>query len=406
VVKALRFNVTTLRFVLTKAIGALLGKWVYYNSPLATITYVDIPEPELPTEEWVKIKTAYCGFCGSDLNLIFLHDSPTASPFTSFPCVIGHEYCGEIVALGKSVRDFKVGDLVTYATPLPCAARDISPACPSCKAGRPNNCENFAEGSLPPGMFLGICSAVNGGFAPYIVAHKSQLFKLPRGTTYESGALIEPLSVALEAVLDNIPERGDRVLIIGGGVIGNMIVKAIHALDIHCTITVIEPSPFHAAFIKKSGIDNLVTGNVYQSTVEITGAKSYKPLLGSEILMGGFNRIFDTVASSGTLNMSMRILAANGVLSVVGIGGDVKLDLTPLWLKHQTVKGVFAFGMTTFKGKKRHIFDIAIELVKKKKVMLDEMVTHRFRLEDYREMIEVNMNKAKHRAVKTVISFL
>ena len=405
-VKALRFNVTTLRFVLTKAIGALLGKWVYYNSPLATIKYVDIPEPDLPTEEWVKIKTAYCGFCGSDLNLIFLHDSPTASPFTSFPCVIGHEYCGEIVALGKRVRDFKVGDLVTYATPLPCAARDISPVCPSCKAGRPNNCENFAEGSLPPGMFLGICSAVNGGFAPYIVAHQSQLFKLPGGTTYESGALVEPLSVALEAVLDNLPEKGDRVLIIGGGVIGNMIVKAIHALDIRCNITVIEPSPFHAEFIRKSGIDNLVNGNVYQSTVAITGAKSYKPLLGSEILMGGFNRIFDTVASSGTLNMSMRILAANGVLSVVGIGGDVKLDLTPLWLKHQTVKGVFAFGMATYRGKKRHVFDIAIDLVRRKKVLLDEMVTHRFRLEDYREMIKVNMNKAEHRAVKTVISFV
>ena len=49
--KALRFNVTTLRFVLTKAIGAFLGKWVYYNSPLATIKYVDIPEPDLPTEQ-------------------------------------------------------------------------------------------------------------------------------------------------------------------------------------------------------------------------------------------------------------------------------------------------------------------------------------------------------------------
>jgi (R,R)-butanediol dehydrogenase/meso-butanediol dehydrogenase/diacetyl reductase len=404
--KALRFDVTTLRFVLTKAVGALLGKWIYYNSPLASIKYVDIPEPELPTEDWVKIKTIYCGFCGSDLNLIFLHDSPTASPFTSFPCVIGHEYCGEIVELGKKVRGFKVGDIVTYATPLSCAARDISPVCPSCQAGRPNNCENFAEGSLPPGMFLGICSAVNGGFAPYIVAHRSQLFTLPQGMTYESGALIEPFSVALEAVLDSMPENRDRVLIIGGGVIGNMLVKAIHALGINCNITVIEPSPFHAKFIMKSGVDNIMDGNIYQRTVEITGARSYKPLLGSEILMGGFDRIYDTVASSSTLNMSMRILAANGILSVVGIGGDVKLDLTPLWLKHQTVKGVFAFGFATFKGKNRHIFDIAIELVKKKRVALDEMITHRFRLEDYKEMIEVNMNKAKHGAVKTVISFI
>jgi threonine dehydrogenase-like Zn-dependent dehydrogenase len=100
-------------------------------------------------------------------------------------------------------------------------------------------------------------------------------------------------------------------------------------------------------------------------------------MLGDPVLMGGFNRIYDSVGNSSTLNLGMRILAAFGTLSVVVIGKEVKLDLTPLWLKLQTLKGVYGHGM----------------------------VTHTFRLEDYLEMIDVNMNKGKHNAIKTLVSF-
>lgn len=405
--KALQFNVSAPRWLMAKLLGALLGRWVYYSSPLATIKYVDIPEPILPSEKWVKVKTIYCGFCGSDLNLVFLHDSPTASPFTSFPCIIGHEFIGEIVAVGKEVRGVKKGDIVAVNPALGCAARNISPRCPSCSIGIPGNCENFAEGDLPPGMFIGICSGVNGGFAPYVVAPGDQVFKVPQDVSNEWSVMTEPLSVGVQAVLNNRPEKSDKVLVVGGGVIGNMIVQAIRALDIRCSITVIEPSPFHAELTGQVGADNLIVNeNVFERTSEITGAKIYKPMIGTEILMGGFNRIFDTVGNSSTLNMSMKILAAHGTLSVVGISGDVKLDVTPLWLKLQKVQGVYAYGLSSFKGKKREIFDISLELMKKKKVKLDNLVTHTFRIEDYKEMINVNMNKGKHKAVKTVVSFI
>jgi threonine dehydrogenase-like Zn-dependent dehydrogenase len=128
-------------------------------------------------------------------------------------------------------------------------------------------------------------------------------------------------------------------------------------------------------------------------------------MLGMEIPMGGFNRIYDTVGNSPTLNRSMRLLAAMGTLSIVGIGGDVKLDLTPIWLKLQTVKGVYAYGLVTYDGKKRHVFDVALELMSRNKIRADILVTHKFKIEDYRKMIEVNMNKGKHKAVKTVLSF-
>jgi (R,R)-butanediol dehydrogenase/meso-butanediol dehydrogenase/diacetyl reductase len=403
--KALQFSVNIPQWVALKALG-LVTKKLFYKGPLATVKLSEIPEPAFPSGEWVKIKTLLCGFCASDLNLLLLRDSPSASPFTSFPCTIGHEICGEIVETGSDVKELKAGDVVTIFPQLSCAARGIDPVCRACRTGRVGNCENFAEGTLPPGMFNGICRDLGGGFGEYFVAHQSQVFIIPEELSHEEGALIEPFSVGLQAVTDNRPQRGDQVLIIGGGVIGTMIVKTIRALDIDCRITVSEPSAFQAELIKKAGADEVITdGDLFSHTVKITGAKRYKPLIGPDILMGGFNRIFDVVGNSKTLNQALRSLAVEGVLSVVGIGHDVKLDLTPMWLKLQTIRGVFACGYTNAYGEEKHIFQVAIDLVKEKKVDIEDMATHTFRIEDFDTMIETNLDKARNGAVKTMVSF-
>ena len=327
-------------------------------------------------------------------------------PFTSFPCILGHEFCGEIIEVGSSVNGIKTGDVVTVAPYLSCSIRGIEPVCMSCRIGRPANCENFAEGNLAPGMLTGLCRDVGGGFAPYVVAHKDQVFKLPREMSHKEGAMIEPVAVALQAVMDNAPNEDDKVLVIGGGVIGNLIVQAIRAFDIGCSIAVAEPSKFHAELTSKVGADHLITdGAILYHTENITGARAYKPMLGEEILMGGFSKIYDTVGNTKTLNTSMRALRFGGVLSVVGIGKDVKLDPTPLWLKLQTIKGVYGYGYTNVQGRRKHIFDLAIDFVKQKRFHLESMVTHTFSLEDYRKMLEVNLNKQTHKAVKTVICF-
>jgi threonine dehydrogenase-like Zn-dependent dehydrogenase len=405
-VKALQFNVNVPKFAAAKTLRIFFGNKVFYKGPVKTVQLADVPEPRLRTQDWVKIKTLYCGFCGSDLNLIMLHDSPSASPFTSFPSVIGHEMVGEIIETGADVIGFQTGDIVTVNPVLSCATREIGPVCAPCSAGRLGNCENFAEGSLPPGMFLGINSGVNGGFAPYLVAHKSQIYKVPEGLSLESAVMTEPAAVALQTIFDNMPEAGEKVLVIGGGVIGNLVIQSIKALMPDCSISVIEPSSFAADLAKKAGADEIIPSkDVFARTTRITGARFYKPLLGMKIPMGGFNRIYDTVGVSATLNLSLRLLAGMGTLSVVGIGGDVKLDLTPLWLKLQTVKGVYAYGKVTFEGKKQHVFEIAMDLMKKKKIQAEDLVTHKFDLEEYEQMIEVNLHKKEHGAMKTVIKY-
>ena len=338
---------------------------------------------------------------------MLLHDSPTASPFTSFPCITGHEVVGRVIETGETIDGFAPGDIVAVNPGLGCEARGIAPLCASCRAGRPSNCENLARGSLPPGMFTGINSSINGGFAPLMVAHQSQLFKIPAALSLEAAAMTEPVAVALQTVFDNLPVPGEKALVIGGGVIGNLVIQCLRALAPDCRISVIEPSDYAAELAVKMGASESIPWNqVFEQSSDVTGALVYKPMLGSEILMGGFNRIYDTVGNSSTLNKALRLLAAFGTLSVVGIGKEVKLDLTPLWLKLQTVQGVYGYGLVTYQESKRHVFDIALEFMASGRIDAETLVTHKFKLEDYMQMLAVNMDKGKHKAIKTLVSFV
>jgi (R,R)-butanediol dehydrogenase/meso-butanediol dehydrogenase/diacetyl reductase len=402
--KALRFEVNVGRFLVIQALRPLSLKFCY-QGPFSTLKLVEIPEPKLPSPEWVKIKTRLCGFCGSDLNLILLKDSPSASPFTSFPCVPGHEICGHIVETGKAADDLRIGDLVTVAPNLSCAARAVHPACPSCQQGRPANCENVAEGALAPGMFTGICRDVNGGFAEYLVAHRSQIYRVPDNVSPESATLTEPLAVAIQAVMDNLPKEGEKVLVTGGGVIGSLVIKTIRALGIRCDITVSEPSPLQREYAERSGADRVIGTRILDKAPEFTGGRAYKPMLGQKILMGGFDRVYDTVGHTPTLNAALRVTAAGGTISVIGIGKAVKLDLTPLWLKLQTIKGCYGSGINETASGPKHAFQMALDMMREGKIQVEDMLTHTFPLEDYRKMVEMNMDKATYRAIKTAVRF-
>ncbi|ABW67128.1 zinc-dependent alcohol dehydrogenase [Desulfosudis oleivorans] len=405
--RALELNISPLRFAAARTCAALFGKTSFYRGPGRTVRLVDIPEPSLPGADWVKIQTCYCGLCGSDLNLIMLHDSPSAQPFTSFPCIMGHEFVGRIVEAGAGVQGFATGDAVAVNPTIGCEIRGISPLCPACRAGRPGNCDNQAMGRFSPGMFLGLISDLNGGFAPYVVAHKSQLFHIPDSLALKTAVMTEPVAVALQAVLDNPPGADDTVLVIGGGVIGNLIVQSARVLAPGCRIAVVEPSPLAADLVQDLGADAVVRpGEIFDAAVAMTGGALYRPMLGAPILKGGFDRVYDTVGSSATLNTAMRVTAALGTVSVVGIGSTVKLDPTPLWLKLQTVKGVYAYGMADWQGGPRHVFDIAMELMARGQIQTDRLITHTFRMEEYRRMLAVNMNKAKHGAIKSVVAFV
>jgi threonine dehydrogenase-like Zn-dependent dehydrogenase len=157
---------------------------------------------------------------------------------------------------------------------------------------------------------------------------------------------------------------------------------------------------------KAAGADHVVPfGKIKAHAVEQTGAREYKPALGDTLLMGGYDRIYDCLGTSVSMNASLRCVRTGGTISVVGISGSLALDPAPIYLKIPVIRGALYYGAAVWKGKKTHVFQIAIDLARAGKVRLDHLVTHKFPMDRYVEMIEVNRHKGRHNAVKTVMTF-
>ncbi|CAB3739173.1 alcohol dehydrogenase catalytic domain-containing protein [Paraburkholderia rhynchosiae] len=150
-----------------------------------------------PASGEVVVKIHRCGICGSDLHMTDGHAPHFTLPENS---TLGHEFAGEVVAVGKDVEKLKVGDPVT-ALPFSGCGR-----CATCLAGKPNFCAQF-KGSA-------------AGFAEYAVVAERVTTKLPNTLSMEDGALIEPMAVGLHGVALGRLRPGARVLVIGAGPVG------------------------------------------------------------------------------------------------------------------------------------------------------------------------------------------
>ena len=172
----------------------------------------------------------------------------------------------------------------------------------------------------------------------------------------------------MQAILDNRPADTDKVLVIGGGVIGAMVINLYEGWTSAVISRLSNRRISPHEYIKKCGANRTIRGGIIEAAVDITGGRVYKPVLGERVVMGGFDKVYDTVANSDTLNKSLRVTATAGVLSVIGIGAEVKLDLTPLWLKVQTIKGCYGYRYNNIAGRQKHAFEIALDLIASKKI--------------------------------------
>ncbi|WP_380874752.1 Zn-dependent alcohol dehydrogenase [Sphingomonas sp. DBB INV C78] len=153
-----------------------------------------------PAPEDVVIAVQRAGICGSDLHITQYGFAPSGT-------VLGHEFAGEIVALGSGVAgDWKVGDRVT-ALPIH--------ACGECDA-----CGHDLKALCSSNVFTGTSLTKPGAYAEYVTARGTMLQRLPAGVSFEQGAMVEPLAVAHHAVAMARIEKGAAVLVIGAGPIG------------------------------------------------------------------------------------------------------------------------------------------------------------------------------------------
>lgn len=166
------------------------------GKPMVVETVAD-PAPE---SDQLVVKVAYCGICGTDL-----HSTREGAATVACDSILGHEFVGEVVEIGKSLKqEWQAGDRVCSLPFLSCGH------CVACVTGRPFECAQLQCTGLD----------VPGGFAEYVKTGALETIKLPDELVMESAVLIEPLAVGLHALRIAQMQAGQRILITGAGPIG------------------------------------------------------------------------------------------------------------------------------------------------------------------------------------------
>lgn len=409
--KAVQFHVTIPRFIYATIFGKLF-KSAHYG-PFSMLKYVDVPEPQVsdaPNDEWVKIRTKLSGVCGSELNTIFLHDSPALEAYTSSPFTFGHENIGIITEKGKEVKGFEVGDRVAIHPMLPCKTRGIEKVCELCEKGEFSSCLNFTKGNLPPGFDNMLCRDIGGGWSPYFLAHQFQLYKLPDSVSNENGVMVEPFCTSLHSVLRCFPKDTDTVLVIGAGMIGITVIAALRALGTKARIVVLAKYKFQGDWCKKYGADDIIylrEGDYYENLANLLGVTLKKPILGKRIVVdGGFDVIYECVGNDTAVNDALRFAKPGGSIVLIGLVGTTKkVDWSFSWFKELYLFGTNTSSTELFNGERIPTFQLAINWMAEGKIDLEPLLSRKLKLDDYKKAIKMMTEKGKHKIVKIVFEF-
>lgn len=407
--KAIQFNFTIPRYVLGLALGKMSPK--LYWSGLSCTQYRDIPEPELPGDDWVVVKTRLGGICGTDMSAVKLKASTYSTPLVTFPFVLGHENIGLIEKVGSRVSNWAVGDRVVVEPSLWCKPRGIDELCPYCAKGEINHCVCITEGNISPGISTGLCHDTGGSWSPYFVAHEAQLYRVPENISDENALMIEPFAIGLHAAIQNFPKDSDQVLVLGAGTIGLCMIAALRALGSKAEIIAVVRYAFQAKAAESLGASHIIRGSrdssFYQEIVELSSAALKNPVMGKPMVIGGVDIIFDCVGSNSSLDDAMRLTRNGGRVVFVGEPGLVKsLDWTPIFTQELEVKAAYLYHhVENFQGKQWKAFDLAIELMESGKVDIGWLVTHKFLLGDYHQAFSVTNNRSGEDAIKIAFEF-
>ena len=358
------------------------------------------PEPELPTPEWVRVKPLLSGICGSDLGTLSSDNSPYFSPITSPPFVMGHEVVG-VVAEDNS--GFNAGERVVVEPALGCTVRGIELPCPYCASGRHALCLNVTEGDISPGIQTGFCRDTGGGWSQRsLVAHPTQLHRVPDGVPDEAAVAVEPLACAVHAALKAAPGRDDTTLVIGAGNIGLFTVAALRRLTDAGRIISVAKHKRQREETLRLGADEVVhPKETYTRLPGMLGSEAYRPELGKPVVMGGADRVFECVGAPGTMEDAVRLARPGGEVALVGMpGARSSLDLTALWYKEVRLEGTYAYGAEEYRGEQTSSFELALRIAPE--IRLETMVGPRFQLEEYREAIAAARAAGREGHVKVV----
>ncbi len=386
-----------LRIMVTR----LIGRWHRgaYFGPLSPVRLARLPDPPLPAGNWVRVRNRMCGICGSDLHQIFLDAgldvAPLALPATR-RIYLGHEMVGEVVEVGPEVTGLRPGDrVVRWGRGDDCLARGEQDLCPACRRGHRVLCERASE-PRPH-------EPIGGGFGDSFITPASTLVRVPDDLSDEQAIFTEPAAVAIHAAWRRPPQPGEKVLVIGCGTIGYLLLQVLRALQPTCEITAVAEFPWQADLARAFGARHtfLAHEDGFARVAEITGARLYRGRHGNTMLMGGFDVIYDVVGIPATVNQALRWARGGGTVVIVGVYlHRMTVDLTPVWYQEVDLIGAIGHDVVTWQGERLSTFELAMRWMREGRLRTEPLLTHRFPLRAYRQAFDVAVDKRRHRSIK------
>jgi threonine dehydrogenase-like Zn-dependent dehydrogenase len=383
------------------------------NLALSPVALREIPDARPLRPDWVVVRPRLTGICGSDSKQILLDfgemqaDSALLA-FCSFPQVMGHEVVGEVVELGPEAEGLELGTRVVLNPWLTCAPRGVEPLCPACAAGDLSLCWSFEEGDIATGIHIGTSSDATGGYAELMPAHDSMLFPVPDSLSDEAAVFADPFAVSLHSVTRNPPPPAGRALVYGAGALGLSALGALRALYPDVEVAVVARFPAQAAAAARMGAALVVDPEPRLELVERlaswSGGRLRRVPQGLPMAHpGGIDVVYDTIGKPETLEVGARLLKARGTLVQAGVHAPARWESSPLYFKELRLVGSNAFGVEEVEGERRHGIEHYLRLAEAGRVDLAPLVTHRFRLGDWREAFLAIANQGESGAIKVAI---
>jgi 2-desacetyl-2-hydroxyethyl bacteriochlorophyllide A dehydrogenase len=300
-----------------------------YNGP-KSLDVVDYKLPSLSQDE-LLIKVNACGICGTDFH-IFEGNAPA-----KIPVIIGHEYAGEIVEIGKNVKGFRIGDHIAINPNIHCGY------CQYCKKGKINLCENLKA--------LGV--TLNGGIAQYSIVPLSQAYLIPNDFPLSFAAFTEPLSCCIHGIEKADIKLNDSIVIVGTGTIGLIMIQ-LARLKGASKVIAVDVSDEKLTLSRKFNAD--YTFNIKKDNPE----KTIK-----DLTSGGADVVIECAGNSSALKTSLNLVKKGGTVVLFGLADNkdfIELYLQSFFHKEASIKSSLLNPFT---------FQPAVDLLVSGKIRVD-----------------------------------
>lgn len=243
--------------------------------------------PKVGAED-VLIQVKACGICGTDVHI---YEGDKGAAEVTPPTILGHEFSGVVAEIGANVTGVKVGDRVCIDPNCYCGKCDF------CRNGIAHYCTDM----------IGYGTTVNGGFAEYCSVNQRQVYKLGDNTTFEQGAMTEPVACCLHGMdMCNI-QPGSSVVVIGGGMIGLLMLQLARLAGAART-ALLEPVESKREVAKKLGADVCIDP-IHEDVKAVLAANG----------MSWVNTVIECVGRTSTIEQAIDIVGNKGTVMMFGL---------------------------------------------------------------------------------------